>query len=149
MRDGEPVDAGERPGSANTRSWLAKPRHDVGEFGAVLVPPSTSYVPGAVVRVAFASANPNNDLRRGSTYLEVQQSREDAWVRVADDGDWSTTFEWRRDRGGHSVATVTWTIPDDASGEYRIVHFGAARAVDGLVTQFTGCSPEFRVVSGQ
>jgi neutral ceramidase len=149
MRDGEPVDAGERPGSANTRSWLAKPPDDDGEYGAVLVPPSTSYVPGAVVRVAFASANPNNDLRRGSTYLEVQQSREDAWVRVADDGDWSTTFEWRRDRGGHSVATVTWTIPDDASGEYRIVHFGAARAVDGLVTQFTGCSPEFRVVSGQ
>ena len=42
----------------------------------------------------FAGAHPNNDLRRGGTYLEVQRQVGDGWVRVADDGDWSTTFRW-------------------------------------------------------
>lgn len=149
MRDGESMDVGERPGPANTRSWLGKPRADAGDHGAVLVPPSTSYAPGQVVSVAFSSANPNNDLRRGRTYLEVQRRDPDDWVRVADDGDWSTTFEWRRDGRRGSVVTVTWTVPaDTAPGEYRIVHFGAARAESGAVSEFTGCSPEFRVTSG-
>ena len=145
LRDGEPVAAGERPGPMNSWSWVAKPRPDAGEFGTVMTPPATSYAPGRTVHVAFVSANPNHDLRRGDTYLEVQRRDADTWNRIADDGDWSTTFGWRRDGGARSVATITWTIPDNASGEFRIVHHGTARSATGTLTPFTGESPSFTV----
>ena len=145
VRDGEPVVAGERPGPANLRSWLRKPGADVGEFGAVTVHPHEAYAPGDVVRVEFASANPNHDLRRGNTYVEVQRRVDDGWVRVADDGDWSTTIRWRREGDRGFVAMLTWDVPDHASGEHRVVHHGTSRAHDGSLTQFTGQSPEFRV----
>jgi neutral ceramidase len=124
---------------------VRKPRPDVGEFGTVVTPPATSYAPGRTVHVAFVSANPNHDLHRGRTYLEVQRRDGDDWTRVADDGDWSTTFSWRRDGGARSVATITWTIPDDATGEFRVVHHGTARSADGRLTPFTGESPSFTV----
>lgn len=145
MRDGEQIAAGVHPGPPNKRSWVAKPRPDSGEFGTVVTPPATSYAPGRIVYVAFASANPNHDLRRGGTYLEVQQRDGDGWTRVADDGDWSTTFGWRREGQGRSIATVTWVVPNNAAGEFRIVHHGTARSADGSLTPFTGTSPTFTV----
>jgi len=145
MRDGEPVAAGERPGPANTRSWVRTARPDVGEFGRVLTPPATSYESGRTVHVAFVSANPNNDLQRGRTYLEVQRRTGEDWTRVADDGDWSTTVGWRKEGRGRWVATITWAVPEGAAGPFRIVHHGAARSADGRVTPFTGESPPFTV----
>jgi neutral ceramidase len=145
MRDGGPVASGVSPGAPNRTSWVAKPRADVGEFGAVVTPPATSYAPGRTVHVTFASANPNHDLRHGGTYLEVQRLDADHWTRIADDGDWSTTFGWRHDGGGRSIASVTWSIPADALGEFRIVHHGTARSAGGTLTPFTGTSPTFAV----
>jgi neutral ceramidase len=148
IRDGEPVAAGERPGPANRRSWLRRPRADVGAFGAVTVQPHQAYGPGGIICVEFASANPNHDLRRGGTYVEVQRRADDAddgWVRVADDGDWSTTIRWRRERAGGFIATITWDVPNDASGAHRIVHHGTSRATDGTLTPFTGATGDFEV----
>jgi neutral ceramidase len=124
---------------------VRKPRPDVGEFGRVLTPPATSYPPGHAVHVAFVSANPNHHLNRGRTYLEVQRRDGDDWSRVADDGDWSTSFTWRREGAGRSIATVSWTIPDDTAGEFRVVHHGTGRSADGTLTHFTGESPSFIV----
>jgi neutral ceramidase len=152
MRDGQPVPIGERPGPAHRSSWLRPPGVDGGEFGRVVAEPVAEYRPGTTVEVEFVSANPNHDLRRGGTFLEVQRREDDGWVRVADDGDWSTIFRWRRagkkrTQRGQSTAIITWDIPDEsAPGEYRIVHHGTALTTDGTLTPFTGTTREFKVV---
>jgi neutral ceramidase len=152
MRDGVPVPLGQRPGPADKASWLRAPAPDVGEFGLVLAEPVAEYRPGTTVRVTFVSANPNRDLRRGGTFLEVQRREGDTWIRVADDGDWSTTFSWHRAgkrpaQRGHTTATIMWEIPEGTSpGEYRIVHHGTALTVDQAMLPFTGTTREFKVV---
>jgi len=152
MRDGKPVPGGERPGPGDTSTWLRPLGPDVGEFGRVVTEPVAEYRPATTVRAEFVSANPNHDLRRGGTYLEVQRRDGDAWIRVADDGDWSTTFRWRRagkriEERSQSTATIEWAIPEGTSiGEYRIVHHGTALAADGTLTPFSGTTREFKVV---
>jgi neutral ceramidase len=152
LRDGKPVPAGERPVPADAPSWLRPLGTDQGEFGRVVTEPVAEYRPGTTVRAEFVSANPNHDLRRGETYLEVQRREDDAWVRVADDGDWSTTFRWARagkriDQRNQSTATIEWRVPDGTPiGEHRIVHHGTALAADGTLTPFTGTTREFKVV---
>jgi len=151
MRDDTPVPNGERPGPAHTASWLRPLPADVGAFGRVVTEPVAEYRPGTTVRVEFVSANPNHDLRRGGTYLEVQRREGDSWVRAADDGDWSTTFHWRRagtrrHQRGYSTATIIWDIPEGTQpGEYRIVHQGTASTGTAGLVPFTGTTREFRV----
>ena len=94
----------------------------------------------------FASAHPNNDLRRGGTFLEVRRREGDRWVAIADDGDWSTTYRWSREGASTSSATVTWDVPPNASGgEYCIAHGGDAKDATGSTTPFEGRSPAFTV----
>ncbi len=147
MRDGLPVAPGGRPAAATRTSWLRNARPDTGEFGRVLTEPHPVYAAEQTVRAVFESAYPNNDLHRGSTYLEVQQHRDDAgWVRVADDGDWATTFRWQRRGRAGSLATVEWAIPNDAApGRYRIIHHGTARRADGTSLPFSGATRAFTV----
>ncbi|UMG94951.1 neutral/alkaline non-lysosomal ceramidase C-terminal domain-containing protein [Nocardioides sp. TF02-7] len=114
-------------------------------FGDVLTPPRASYRPGGVVRVVFAGAYPNNDLRHGSTYLTVERRVDGRWRRVADDGDWSTRLRWARLRGGSAI-TITWAVPRQAApGTYRVRYRGDARAAGGALTPVRGTSPVFRV----
>jgi len=154
MRDGKPVAMGERPGPAYAASRVRPPGADVGAFGRVFTEPVAEYRPGATVRVEFVSANPNHDLRSGQTYLEVQRRDGDNWVRIADDGDWSTTFHWRRAgkkraQRGHSTVTITWDIPDGTQpGEHRIVHHGTASTETTGLVPFTGTTREFKVTGG-
>ena len=151
LRDGDALDPGPRPGPGDTLSWARHPGPDAGLFGRVVVEPRSSYRQGQTVRADFVSAHPNHDVRRSGTYLEVQRRVDDQWVRVADDGDWCTTFRWRRnERRGvgrrASTATVTWTIPDATPpGEYRLVHHGSALAESGELAAFTGATRMFTV----
>lgn len=152
MRNSTQMPQGQRPGPAYTASWLRPLEPDVGEFGHVLVQPDGRYRAATTVRTEFVSANPNHDLRRGSTFLEVQRRADDQWIRVADDGDWSTAFRWRRsgkrgDQRGRSTASITWEIPEASpAGTYRIVHHGTALTIDGSLTPFTGATQEFEVI---
>lgn len=144
MRDGRPAETGPRPGRLTTRSWLRPLPADAGAFGSVVRQPEPEYRAGETVTTVFASANPNNDLRRNATYLEVQREAAAGWVRIADDGDWSTTFRWQPGDGGQSRATITWATPNDAEpGRYRIVHHGAARSAGGGLAPFTAETREF------
>ncbi|WP_329484628.1 neutral/alkaline ceramidase [Kribbella sp. NBC_01484] len=145
MREGVPAPYGDPEPDLSHRQREARPRipPDVPppghQFGDVLVEPRRSYRPGDLVTAAFAAAYPNNDLRRNGTYLEVLRRDRARWRRVADDGDWSTTFRWRRDRTGQ-VAVVTWTVPVDApAGEYRIRCHGQA------LRPYSGTSQVFRI----
>lgn len=146
MRDGDDIAPGDPPVMRPARSWMRPSRPDEAtDIGVVHKHPQTHYRQGEVVRIEFVSANPNNDLRRHGTFLEVQRL-EDDWRRIADDGDWATVFRWRRDGRTRSVATIEWRIPvGTTSGQYRLVHHGAALQQDGSLTRFTGTSPSFNV----
>jgi neutral ceramidase len=125
-------------------------------FGDVLVEPRPTYAAGQRATVVFVAAHPNNGLRRGGTYLEVQRAVAGAdgadgavdWRTVFDDGDWSTRFVWKRSGRHTSEVTVTWDIPEDvAAGRYRIRYLGDAKDEAGVLHPFHGVSPEFGVTS--
>ena len=107
--------------------------------------PDPSYRPDTTVRVVFAGAYPNNVVRRGGTYLEVQRQDGDQWRTVADDGDWSTTFTWTRTEPDQSMVTVTWTVPARTpAGTYRFRYHGDANGLHDTVAAFTGTSRPFQ-----
>jgi neutral ceramidase len=153
MREGKPVDRGTAPPdlSSGLRSARQRPPDvagDGGQFGAVIAPPSASYLAGQTVTAGFVGANPNNNLRRGDTYLEVQREDGESWVRVADDGDWSTKLRWKKDGKAGSRITISWDIPAAAApGNYRIAYYGDARDGNGLLTPFTGVTNAFAVTA--
>ncbi|WP_109505413.1 neutral/alkaline ceramidase [Nocardioides speluncae] len=115
-------------------------------FGDVLTAPAAEYTRGQQVSVVFAGAHPNNNLRHGGTYLTVERKVDGQWVRVHDDGDWSTKFRWARYGVAASKVTITWDIPQNAAaGLYRIRYFGDARGLLGNISPISGTSPLFTV----
>ncbi|NUR94832.1 MAG: neutral/alkaline ceramidase [Kribbellaceae bacterium] len=150
MRDDEPVPYGDAELDLSSRLRTARPRIPRDKapaghtFGDVLVEPRARYRAGDTATAVFVAAYPNNDLHRNGTYLEVQRRIPDGWLTVADDGDWSTTFRWRRTRTGQ-LAVITWTVPGDASGEHRIRCHGKAR--DQVLRPYSGTSRTFTVES--
>jgi neutral ceramidase len=151
MRNGTQVDRGTPPPDlSQRRRGPVKPKADAPAsgraFGDVLSAPRTSYSAGDLVEVAFAGANPNNNLRRGGTYLEVERHEGEGWLRVADDGDWETKLHCRKGDGGSRIS-ITWDVPSRVTpGEYRIRYHGDASDAAGRLTAFTGTSPSFEVV---
>lgn len=147
MRDGRPVTLGRRPRPTRELSWVRGAPADAGSFGAVIAEPSATYRPGQAVEAVFVSALPNNDLRRGGTYLEVVRREGASWVRIADDGDWATSFRWQRQGRAGSHVSIRWDVPGDTTpGQYRIVHHGTARDRNGMLTAFSATTREFTVV---
>jgi len=152
MRAGEPVGRGQPPSDRPRKPRDARSRRPVDEpppgrqFGAVLSSPRPAYAPGERVTVAFAGAYPNNNLRRGDTYLEVQRARDEAWETIADDGDWSTTFRWAPLGRSASRITITWDIPAaTGAGTYRIKYRGDIKNADGTLSSIEGTSEPFEV----
>ncbi|HTK67351.1 MAG TPA: neutral/alkaline non-lysosomal ceramidase N-terminal domain-containing protein [Pseudonocardia sp.] len=150
MRDGDPVDPGppppdlsgrQKPGGRAPRADAAPRGHRPGD---VLVQPLERYRPGERLTVSFVGADPNHDLHRGDTYLEVQRRDDQVWRTVADDGDWSTRFHWRRARPGSRV-TLTWHIPPGvAAGHYRLRYLGDA-LTGGRLAPFAGTTRPLQV----
>lgn len=115
-------------------------------FGDVLTAPKAAYTRGQQVSVTFAGAHPNNNLKHGGTYLAVERRVGGQWVRVYDDGDWSTKFHWARYGLAASKVNITWDIPTNAAaGLYRIRYFGDARGLLGSISPISGTSPLFTV----
>lgn len=152
MRDGVPVERGTPPPDLSARvkaNERGRPDRAVGgRFGECLEAPRPRCHAGDTVRAEFVAASPNNDLRRGSTFMTVEREADGAWFRVADDGDWATRFGWRRVGRSGSRVTVTWDVPSDCPpGRYRLTYSGDARAADGAVRSFTSATPAFTVES--
>ncbi|PWN48894.1 Neutral/alkaline nonlysosomal ceramidase [Violaceomyces palustris] len=127
------------------------------KFGDVLEQPLLSYpVPSSSfsssnVTVTFVGANPRNDLRLESTYLEVQRYEgEDEWKTVRTDGHHSTTMRWTRtnEATGSSKVEIAWNIEEwTEPGLYRIVYLGNHKLPFlGRIREFTATSAEFYVV---
>ncbi|GAA3573094.1 neutral/alkaline ceramidase [Kribbella ginsengisoli] len=112
-------------------------------FGQVLTDAAPQYQRGATVSVVFVTGHPKNNLHRNGTFLEVQRQVGGQWQRVADDGDWNTTYRWERGGLADSKATITWKATEP--GTYRIVHHGDSKALNGTITPFTGTSRTFTV----
>jgi neutral ceramidase len=152
MRDGKPIDMGEATDDLSSRHRKVRQRNrpDATEartsFGDTLVDARDTYAPGQRVVVVFAAAHPNNDLRRGDTYLRVDRRDEGGWLTVQDDGDWATRFLWRRRPSNCSEVSVSWDIPAGTPhGSYRIRYFGDAKDGTGATRPFTGSSRVFEV----
>lgn len=151
MVNGAPVSLGSMPPD---KSWTAlpslqgEPPTDLPEFGrwfGQVIEQPTNVGPGATVRARFVGAHPNNDQRRGNTYMAVERNDAGAWVRVRDDQDFDTRFEWQ-DRGlGVSRVTLSWTVPQGAAGTYRFVYTGNRKTAIGTYQSVTGTSRNFTV----
>jgi neutral ceramidase len=78
------------------------------------------------------------------SYLAVERKTDAGFVRVADDGDPYTAFDWKAaaapDTG--SEASVRWLVRDQPAGSYRITYFGLAKSGDSY-RAFSGSSREF------
>ncbi|MCF2525849.1 neutral/alkaline non-lysosomal ceramidase N-terminal domain-containing protein [Yinghuangia soli] len=163
MRDGVGV------GSGTPEPDLSGRRHNRGaKPPAEVVPPrgksfgdQLSFARnGRVVAAEFVAAHPSIDLRRGSTYLTVERETEPGkWVRVADDGDWSTRLHWARDRAGdeqvrprvplrsrtagpgrHATVRIEWDAGEAPPGRYRLSYHGNTPR-----GSFTGTTAPFEI----
>ncbi|KAG6744204.1 hypothetical protein POTOM_052914 [Populus tomentosa] len=121
------------------------------KFGDVKsdVPLNSTFKRGDMVTVTFLSACPRNDLLTEGTFalVEILQGQK-TWVPAYDDDDFCLRFIWSRPSklSPQSYATIEWRIPQSAvSGVYRIRHFGAAKALFGSISHFTGSSSAFVV----
>jgi len=151
MRDGKAADRGDPPpvikpprtAKQSLGCDEAPPGRNVGD---ILTGPLASYRLGEQVRIVVAGAHPNNDLRRGDSYLRVEFQDEAGWVRIADDGDWSTKFHWARRGERVSEITITWDIPSGVRpGRYRITYLGSAREESGRLRPIEATSDVFEV----
>jgi neutral ceramidase len=118
MRDGAPVDHGTVPTPAKTPK-AARVRDPKAHVVAVRQP-EPSYAAGSVVTVVRNVSDPRGVVQ--PAYLVVERQDGGTWKRVASDGDWSTRIEWHHAESW--TATLTWTIPPDASGTFRMLYLG-------------------------
>lgn len=79
-------------------------------FGQVLTGPSATYQRGQIATAVFVTGYPKNNLHRNGTFLEVQRLENGTWARHADEGDWSTRYQWKRVEVANSEATTTRTF---------------------------------------
>ncbi|WP_410622804.1 neutral/alkaline non-lysosomal ceramidase N-terminal domain-containing protein [Amycolatopsis sp. cmx-8-4] len=144
LRDGTPVERGTAEPDHSGRIRPAEDETADGPSpGRVLIQPAPSYHPGERAAVSFVAAHPNNDLRRGRTYLTVESEVDGAWHTIADDGDWSTKFHWSRGKSTGPVVRITWDIPPGAAGPHRIRYHGDAKDPAGRIEPFTAVSDVF------
>lgn len=124
-------------------------------FGDVLDQPQDSYSLASHpnITATFVSANPRNDLRLESTYMEIQmRDAEDAeaWHTVRTDGHHSTTLRWTQmsTTRGTSQMEIGWQVEaGTAPGMYRMVHFGSSKTpFTGKISPFEGRTNAFTLV---
>eukprot|EP00936_MAST-01D_sp_MAST-1D-sp1_P000050 g50.t1 len=169
MAKGEAVDPGPLPDDFSSKlSGGQKPKGESPpkgkSFGDITVdvptPKSGVYVAGAdIVQATFVGGWPNNNLRQGGTFLEVQrQTTSGAWQTVAVDGDVETRFRSVPHKCGllsscaYHDSTISWYIPaapDTVAGTYRLVHYGtyfdSPLLKDGKLVEYNGTSSTFKV----
>ncbi|MGD8607413.1 MAG: neutral/alkaline non-lysosomal ceramidase N-terminal domain-containing protein [Myxococcales bacterium] len=137
-------------------------------FGDALAAPNASYAPGQTVSVAFWTGHPDNALRRGESYVEVQRLTESDWSTITTDGDWTTQVRWTQAsrvippydpldpfamppppiNEAFSVS-IAWQIPEQTeAGTYRLVFHGSEkRQGESQPHAFTSQSASFDIVS--
>ncbi len=116
-------------------------------FGKVLQDALPAYQAGQVVKASFRSGHPKNHLQTQDSFLRVERWQDGQWVAVAQDWDWETSYQWRREGIAYSVVDVVWRIPAGTPvGSYRLRHDGHWKnGWTGAINPYTGVSRAFRV----
>lgn len=116
-------------------------------FGQVLRDVSPAYLRGQIVQASFRSGHPKNHLKTQDSFLRVERWQDGQWVAVAQDWDWETSYQWRREGLAYSVVDVVWRIPAGTpAGSYRLRHDGHWKSGwTRAITPYTGVSRTFRV----
>ncbi len=116
-------------------------------FGKVLQDALPAYQAGQVVKASFRSGHPKNHLQTQDSFLRVERWQDGQWVAVAQDWDWETSYQWRREGIAYSVVDVVWRIPASTpAGSYRLRHDGHWKnGWTGAINPYTGVSRAFRV----
>ena len=127
MREGKPVDRGVPPRAHRFRipSPAGSPRLEKKQLIAVTSAPSTAKA-GDTVVATFTADHPNALIR--PTHLLIERETPEDWVTIADDSSFDTTIEWSHDGKWRWSAAITWTVPEDAEGSYRISYVGRTTA---------------------
>lgn len=140
IAQGEPVAAGRPAGDLTgfiPTSPAGNPFIDTPplgrRFGDVLHGPG-QVASGALVNVAFVSANPNNNLRHGEGYLTIENA--DGHV-IGDDNSETTTLTFAKNFL-ETTATVAWDTTGVPAGKYVVRLRGDARDFFGKITPFEG-----------
>uniref|UniRef100_A0A2P2I6J2 Neutral ceramidase n=1 Tax=Hirondellea gigas TaxID=1518452 RepID=A0A2P2I6J2_9CRUS len=157
MARGESVDAGPPPPNMLDEQWDLLPGvmfdgTPLGySFGDVIAQPYPFAYTGETVFAKFVSGHPRNDPQLGGSFLTVEKLLDDGtWKLIATDSNWNTKFAWERMSTilGTSVATVSWTIPDDTpEGTYRITHSGHFKTLIRGISSYSGVTEEFKVAT--
>lgn len=136
-----------------------------GAFADVTTPPEASYAPGDAMSVSFWTGHPDNALRVGAPYFEVQQLIDSDWSTVATEIDWSTQARWTQASrvippydpldpfaappppiNEAFTVSIVWQIPDDAEpGTYRVTFYGSEKKADSEARAFTAETQSFEI----
>ncbi|EGD55734.1 neutral/alkaline non-lysosomal ceramidase N-terminal domain-containing protein [Gordonia neofelifaecis] len=119
-------------------------------FGQVVSKTPSTAKPGSTVRVEFCGAYPTNRIRRGkgtNGYFAVEKFTGGGWTVAYDDDHESTEMAWERPAGSPSASkvTVTWRVPRDSAGDYRIRYYGDARSASGALRPISGTTGRIAV----
>lgn len=119
-------------------------------FGQLLSKVPAKAKPGSTVTVGFCGAYPTNKIRRGRNtkgYFAVERQTPQGWQVAYDDDHESTEMTWERPGGSPSASkvTVTWRIPQNAGGRYRVRYYGDAKSPSGDLTEISGNSGPIEV----
>lgn len=152
LKENKPVPKGPTPPDLNKKyrrriTGVPPEKEPIGKnFGDVEGDqPRSFYQKGETVRVSFWGGHPNNNLKTGSTYLEIQKKVSNRWEQVFTDKDFCTIFHWQR-RGTNFIIDIEWNIPGDQDpGVYRICYYGDWKYKPKEIIPITGISREFTV----
>ena len=117
------------------------------DFGDIGVDVESTYKPGQTASAIFWGANPRNNLKQDDTFLTVEQKQADGSYKLFKvDAHYETRFAWERHRIAESLITIEWDIDEKIpAGTYRLCHFGSHKNLLGKITDYSGCSSEFKV----
>lgn len=120
LRDGARGETGYAPHPVPQPRWRRRDRFGPLHCRGVAHEPRPAYRAGERATVGFSVTDPRSRLL--PAYAVVERRENGHWRRVADDGDWSTTVQWRRHAPAQWVAVVTWQIPAGCVGGHRICY---------------------------
>lgn len=129
------------------RSSQTKDRHGANtDYGDVIEDTRAIYFAGSTVTAKFQGSNPNNDMRRGASFLEIQKLVNGDWHVIANDRDFNTRLHWEAGRWRQSTLAVEWDIPANVvPGTYRVTISGTANDLRAGPVPYRGESRSFVV----
>jgi neutral ceramidase len=129
--------------------WLFDEAPAGKSFGDVEQDANSTYPVGGIVTVKLWGANPRNNLRTNSSFLNVERmNSQGQWEVYACDGDWETKYYWQKSGFQSSLITLEWDVPSwTPAGTYRLHYYGDAKSVTQEIKPIEGVSSSFQITA--